>query len=228
MNPYVSGAYALAQPNAAVEVIEESPDEMGQKVVADLSVPQQMHSTENPDGSRTVYGGGQPLSVLVPFRPQGVLKSELPGVSDQAWTDFVYAMKTAPLGAISESGGLGMFEMKVRRLGDLGVMKDVGAKKLPSGKLVWVGEWIPPITQAAFLASPKMQYRAFSKSMQLYKKGIESGELLPEGGDLPSGMTLSGALAALQRRGPLGVRRWQESAQFPSTEELYQRANGIF
>ena len=55
-----------------------------------------------------------PLQLQAPL-----IKSEVNGVSDEQWTEFVKAMRTAQTGAVSASNQLGAFEMRPRRLEDL-------------------------------------------------------------------------------------------------------------
>ncbi len=155
-----------------------------------------------------------------------VLKSEVPDITDAAWTDFVMALRTAALGAVSASNALGMFEMKPRRLGDLGLMRNLRCQRSPTGRLVWVGDFVAPMTQRTFLDKADAQYRAFCDSMLGYVKHIN--ELLPAEG-VDDDTTLSGALAILHRCGPSGLRTWNDEAErFSDTVTLYERANGIF
>lgn len=158
--------------------------------------------------------------------PRRLLKSEIVGIDDEPWTDFVFAMRTAQPGAISASNALGMFEMKPRRLCDLGVMRDPRCTRSPSGRLVWVGDFVEPMTQREFLKSPSAQYQAFSDSMRSYVVGL-AGDALPRPEKKLAETSLSGALAILHRSGPSGLKSW-ETNQFPDTLALYERANGIF
>lgn len=168
----------------------------------------------------------RPFSVTsVPTALVGhTLKSEIPEVSDAAWTKFALAMKTASPSAISDTGAYGMFQLKPRRLADLGLMKNLVNVK---GK--WTGDWVEPLTEKVFLASPPAQYRAFGASMRRYVDGLRDRTIpRPEGGR-PEGATLSGILAVLHRCGPSGLKTWNDvNDRFPDTVALYQKANGIF
>lgn len=152
-----------------------------------------------------------------------LLKSEVPdAANDEQWTAFVFALKTAPQMDVSPSNCLGMFEMRVKRLLDFGLVKNVEYKRSPAGRMVWSGEFVPPLTDAAFRKSAALQYTVFSASMRDYAKKVDVDEL-------PEGMTLSGALAILHRCGPNGLAMWEnEASRFPDTIALYNRANGIF
>lgn len=150
------------------------------------------------------------------------LRSEIPGVSDEAWTSFAVAMRRADPSTVSEEGEVGMFGLKMRRLADLNLVRGLRKVRSPGGKtMTWVGEWTPPLDRERFLASPRAQYRVFSVSMARYAE-------LVRGGDLPRGATLSGALAILHRCGPPGLRSWSRGQVFPRTADLFQRVNGIF
>lgn len=162
-------------------------------------------------------------------KPRRVLHSEIPGIPDDSWTDFVLAMKTAQPGSISASNAYGMFEIKPKRLADLGLIKNVKCKRSTSGRMVWTGEFVSPHTLKSFLKSPKLQYETFCKSMQLYVKGLADGSIpRPEGG-LPEELTLSGVLAILHRAGPKGFAKWNdEASRFEDTVALVNKTNGIF
>lgn len=207
---------------------------VGQRV----SVPQQMRSLPNADGGRTVDGGGPPLAMEEPLPAESVevpavpssryLESELDGVDDEAWTEFVLAMKTQEPSAVSASNEYGMFALKPRRLADLGLVKNLSNAR--SGKrMVWVGDWVPPLTEKLFLATPRLQYKAFAASMQRYATGIADGSITMPDGGRPEDMTLSGALAILHRAGPSGLKTWgDEAKRFPATIDLYAKVNGTF
>lgn len=160
-------------------------------------------------------------------QPERLIKSEVPGIADRDWTRFVLTMKTANPSAVSASNALGMFEMKPRRLADLGLMKNLRCTRSPTGRLVWIGEFASPLTQKKFLEDPAVQYRAFCDSMKKYIDGIVSGSI-DKPDNVPQGMTLSGALAVLHRCGPSGLKSWDASSRFPETIALYDKANRIF
>jgi hypothetical protein len=151
------------------------------------------------------------------------LPSPIAGVDASAWTRFVGAVASAPLISVSESNALGMFEMPPRRLADLGVISKLSRTRSPAGRTIWTGVFVPPLTCERFLRSPDMQYRVFCKSMRDYAARIESGEIAKD----PQ-MSMSGALAILHRAGPNGLQTWSEGKQFPATQEIYERAAGIF
>lgn len=158
--------------------------------------------------------------------------SEIAGVSDEAWSRFVEAMKTAPLGEVSSSNALGMFELTPRRLADLGVMSSrLRRTKSPiTKKTIWTGWFLKdgkidrtPASADAFLRSPWRQYDAFAASMRDYASRIASGAVA-----VPDGVSLAGALAILHRAGPRGLENWSAGNRFKATEALYERARGAF
>ena len=196
-NPYFIGVQVLAGRALPVEVQEESPMEV------DL-----------------------PLSPVKPpvVVDTRVLKSELEGVSDDAWTRFVRAMKTQGPAAISASNAFGMFEMRPKRLEDLGLMTELSSSRSPTGRMVWTGKWVAPVSEKVFLENPRVQYKVWITSIKLYVDSIYT-----ENEDLPSGISLSGALAILHRCGPRGLINWGDTEnRFPETIDLVERTNNVF
>lgn len=159
------------------------------------------------------------------------IKSEIPGVDDACWTQFVAGMITSKLTSVSDSNALGMFEMMPRRLADLGIVEklvrtrkevtaDDGAKRY---RTIWVAVFVPPLTCEKFLKSPSEQCDAFNRSMKDYAAKIASGEI-----EKPEVMSLSGALAILHRCGPQGLKTWESGERFPTTQAAYDRVAGVF
>lgn len=199
--------------------------------------PQQMTSAPNADGGRTVDGGGPPLTLkLVPYEAPGigeaprarVLKSEIDKVSDAAWTKFVTSMRTASTGSVSSVNAMGAWEMRPKRLADLGLVKNVRPEKGPSNSTAWRCEFVAPLTQKIFLENAGVQYRVFAASMRRYVAGLRDGSI-----DRPKnavvGLTLSGMLAVLHRCGPGGLKTWGDmTRRFGDTIALVERVNGVF
>jgi len=185
------------------------------------------------------YAPSTESSALRPFRPDGrVLKSELPQVSNEQWTDFVFTMKSQQRNDVSPSNGLGMFDMRYKRLADLGLVTNVRYKFDPIIKRsVQIADWtgsltrVDPVThqqtQTArtkdeFLLSAADQYDVFVRSMRAYAREIAVGKIR-----IPVGVSVSGALAILHRGGRAALDKWQEQ-QFPETRDLFLRTNGVF
>jgi len=197
----------------------EQPDVEAQLSAADQPDAAQPEA-EQPAQTEDVSGDD-----VLPF----VVKSELPKVSDEAWTRFALAMRTAQPGAVSKSNALGMFEMKPRRLADLDLVINLSCSRSKDGRVIWVGEFIPPLTAKMFLTDPNLQYVTFVKSMKNYVDGLRSGTIPKPDGGKPAGASLSGVLAILHRAGPKGLKNWNdESSRFEETETLYDKVNGIF
>jgi len=221
-SPYTIGAAVLAGRTHVVEpdldevAREQTPEEVAERAVAEAEAAtgpalRPIGETETP-----------------PAFAGRVLKSALPNVSDEAWTQFAIAMRTQEPGAVSASNEMGMFAMRPRRLGDFGLMRDLKKVRTPMNTMAWVGKWVPPMTEEAFLASPKMQYKIFAASMRRYVEGLDN-EMIPTPDDLPDDMTLSGVLAVLHRCGPNGLMNWGgDGDKFEDTMALYNRANGVF
>lgn len=150
------------------------------------------------------------------------LPSELPGIDDDEWTQFVTCMATGKSDGVSPSNALGLFEMMPRRLADLGLVKRLARSK-PAERTIWVAVFVPPMTSDKFLRNPQVQYRVFSKSMKDYSDRISGGEIVK-----PAPMSLSGALAILHRAGPKGLETWATGERFPSTQASYDRVAGVF
>jgi hypothetical protein len=146
------------------------------------------------------------------------LPSELPGVSDEAWTKFVCLAATAGTGDVSASNALGMFELSPRRLADIGLVHKLARSK-KGKRTVWVGEFVPPMTSDKFLRNTQMQYRAFCLSIRDYASNMVGK---------PENMSLSGALAILHRAGPKGLISWENGSRFGDTQALYDKLSGVF
>jgi hypothetical protein len=124
-----------------------------------------------------------------------------------------------------DNSGFGMFGMRPRRLADLGLVSAPKQERDSStGRMVWVVDFLPPLTTERFCTDFELQYRTFATSMRTYAAAIESQEL-----EIPvDGMSLSGALAVLHRCGPSGLQTWGEGKRFERTMDFYDRANGVF
>lgn len=156
-----------------------------------------------------------------------VVRSPLPRVSDQAWAGFTKVFIN-PANDITPHFRYGLFEFSVRRLCDLGLMANPSTVD-NSGRMVWVAQWIPPLTLRRFLSSKQGQYETFVKSMLDYSRSIDLDPLDNIEGVKPS---LSGLLAVAHRAGLQGLQTWvrspEERVEFSHTTQFFLRANGIF
>jgi hypothetical protein len=144
-------------------------------------------------------------------------KSPLLGAVDAEWDKFVRLCSTCPIKNQSISGGVGSFDIRPRRLGELGVM--TGMHRGEGGK--WEGEFAAPYTAASFTL-PSKQLEVFSLSMKKYEDDLRAGRL-----QKPKNVSLSGALAILHCGGEGALSSWPQNA-FKSTTELFTKVNGIF
>lgn len=163
---------------------------------------------------------------LPPFATS--IPSPIDGVNADAWSRFVRALATKvvngvpaarDLREVSPSGGLGWFEMRPRRLADLGLVTNLRRSTTPGGRQVWEGDFVLPLTRKRFLDNPVVQYNALVRSVT---------DHLAHVGDLPAGVSMSGALAILHRAGPGALRTWPSGKQFDDTLHLFHHANQIF
>ena len=151
------------------------------------------------------------------------IKSELPGVPNDKWTEFLRGMIIAEVSAVSPSNSLGMFEITPRRLADFGLVQKLARSKSKAGRTIWVAFFVPPLTCRRFLRSPEVQYKVFTKSMQDFDNKMRRGEIRRD-----KEMSRAGALAILHRAGPQGLDTWSTGERFPSTQNLYDKVQGAF
>lgn len=226
MSGYLGGLDALLEPTSTSSntAPRQSPvrrDDAG--AVADRAVAE----IEKGQALRPFDDGGEGEGAT--SVSTSLLASPIRGVSDKAWTRFVSCMRTAEPRAISASNALGAWEMKPRRLSDLGRMKELSSVRSPSGRMAWTGEWVPPLTTDAFLSDQKEQYRTFSESMTRYVAGLRDGSIKRPKDGVKRGTTLSGVLAILHRAGPQALAQWNiDERRFPDTVALFEKCNGIF
>jgi len=147
--------------------------------------------------------------------------SPLEGVSSDAWSHFVAALEVQAVDAVSDSGGLGSYDIRPRRLVELGYAVGLDSKRTPAGRQIRVCNFVLPWTQKRFLEEPVAQYVALSKSISLYHRAIVSGEL-----KVPEGVSVAGALVILQRGGTGALKAWPNL--FDNTRALFKAAQGAF
>lgn len=148
-------------------------------------------------------------------------ESPLEGVSREAWAHFVSALEVQSVGAVSESGGLGCYDIRPRRLVELGYAFGLQSKRNDKGRQIRVCEFVLPWTQARFLSEPVAQYVALSKSVGLYYRAVMSGELKK-----PDGLEMAGALVILHVGGRGALQAWPKL--FDHTRALYENARKAF
>jgi hypothetical protein len=145
------------------------------------------------------------------------LESPIAGVKNEAWDRFVRTLEIQAVDAVSHSGGYGSFDLRPRRLAEIGVMRNLSTKRFGK-RQIQIGDFVPPFNEIEFLRNPMIQYRVLVMSMRSYL----SGKI-----DLAPGMSLSGALAILHVGGRGALATWPKGA-LSFTEALFKRANGLF
>ena len=147
--------------------------------------------------------------------------SPLEGVSRDAWAQFVAALEVQPINAVSDSGGLGCYDIRPRRLVELGYAKTLCSKRTEKGRQIHVCDFVLPWSQSRFLTDALAQFVVLSKSIVLYHRALMSGEL-----KVPVGVSTAGALSILHRGGKGALTSWPNL--FESTRELYEATKGAF
>ena len=150
------------------------------------------------------------------------LPSPLSGIASAEWSNFVNALVTQRLGDVSASNGLGWFEMRPRRLADLGIMSNLRRVSNKVNRQVYEGDFVLPLTMRKFLENPVIQYNTLVKSV------IDHFDTHVNELKLPDDVSRSGALAILHRAGPGGLKTWSTGKRFDDTISLFNRSNGIF
>ena len=157
----------------------------------------------------------QPLQFL------STLRSPLPGVSNAAWVRFAAALEVQAPHLVSASGGYGSYDLRPRRLVDLGYARAPRRVRTKAGRMIYVCEFVEPWTQERFLADLLAQHQALALSMRLYHQDLTAGKL-----QRPQGLSLAGALAILHVGGPGALRGWP--TLFKNTRARFARAQGAF
>lgn len=154
-------------------------------------------------------------------------------ISVDQWLCFVRAhlRQDHRIPESSDTNRLGIFDLSIRRLCDLGVMRNPRFARLHL-KSVWFADWIPPETLQGFLGNTRKQYDLFSESMRLYS---EISDLLNMIGiDAGYGrLSLSGILSLAHIRGSIGAIKYvvgkdRKSNRYSISRNAFVKANGIF
>jgi hypothetical protein len=148
------------------------------------------------------------------------LKSPLAGVPDGAWEKFVKALEVQPIKAVSESGGLGSYDLRPRRLVELGFAKNLRSKRTDKGRQVYECDLAAPMTSDRFLKDPIVQYNVLAKSIAKYAEDLDRGAIKKPD------VSKAGALAILHVGGRGALQSWPEL--FENTRAVYEAAQGAF
>ena len=165
-------------------------------------------------------------------RARVLLASPWGDVERSAWTRWVAVMGNPRADLVSPGGNLGMFQLSLARLADLGYVTNL-RKVRSSGASTTLADWNPPLSQEQFLHDRHTQYSAFVRAVKADRSRIE--RLHPGAvGQEMAGVkaTLSGLLAAMKQAGSAGFDRWLEAAdaeaRFPATTANFRRGNELF
>jgi hypothetical protein len=149
------------------------------------------------------------------FTKRSTLKSALPGVSDEAWDHFVRIMSTKSITNVSLGGAIGSFELRPRRLGQIGVMTNLRR----GDKGIWEGDLVEKYEHLGRDAT--QQYQVFALSMRLFDEEMSGGKV-----KIPPGVNRGGALAILHCGGKEALGMWPEK-MFKTTKILFDKTNEI-
>ncbi len=152
------------------------------------------------------------------FSAPALLKSPLPGVSDAGWDAFVRALDVQPADAVSASGGLGSYDIRPRRLVEIGLAENFRIDREPGRR---DRQGCDFKSSKLFLADPRRQLAALARSIARYHAEVASGAI-----QVPAGLSLSGALAILHRGGRGALAAWPDL--FDDTRELLKRTERCF
>lgn len=173
-----------------------------------------------------IRAGGKALPPI-----PGDLRSPIPEASAASWTRFVKLMGDGNKSdTISPRGHLGIFQMSLPRLADLGLVTNLH-KDRATGK--YSADWVAPLTQEKFLGDPKLQYDTFVRSTVADRKAILARHEDKIGKVIARKVaTLSGLLTVARQAGLSGLAVWLASGankvKFPKTSSAYLRGNGVF
>jgi hypothetical protein len=175
-------------------------------------------------------------------------ESPLRGVTREQWRAFYAGLQVQPHNTISESGGLGIFDIRPRRLVELGYATGLRSERRPTthawasgvctrcrtsrsaatdmetclnGRQIQICEFVLPWTQARFLANPYAQYTALAQSTRLYYDALRDGKFVK-----PKDATMAGVLAVLHRGGRGALEAWPKL--FSGTKALYKKIHKAF
>lgn len=153
-------------------------------------------------------------------RFESSLASPLAGVSPMQWEGFLKALEVQPIQAISESGGFGSYDLRPRRLVELGYATGLRPKRNRKGRLIYECDLVPWTVQE-FLWDPMAQHAVLAHSIAQYEQELQSGTL-----QRPEGLSVAGSLAILHRGGRGALGGWPHL--FKQTRALCEAAQNTF
>jgi hypothetical protein len=140
-------------------------------------------------------------------------------------------MQVGDVAAVTPTGQVGVFQTRLKRLEDLGLVRDV--RRVPrDGSPTWNATFRSPLTLARLLADPLLQYRIFVVSMKRYRDEVLARHRDAIGKEIEGKpATLSGLMAVSQHAGPaLGswIANEADRRRFQQTTAAYNRTTGVF
>jgi len=159
-------------------------------------------------------------------------RSPIPEASDEQWARFVRLMQVGDVAAVTPTGQVGIFQTRLKRLEDLGLVRDVRRVRRDGGAPSWTATFKPPLTLARLLSDPLLQYRIFVVSMKRYRDEVLARHRDAIGKEIEGKpATLSGLIAVSQHAGP-ALGSWLASEadrkRFKQTTAAYGRTTGVF
>ena len=161
-----------------------------------------------------------------------IFRSPLPEASDEQWARFVRLMQVGDVAAVTPTGQVGIFQTRLKRLEDLGLVLDVRRVQHAGAAPSWTATFRPPLTLARLLSDPLLQYRIFVVSMKRYRDEVLARHRDAIGKEIEGkSATLSGLMAVSQHAGP-ALASWIASEadrrRFKQTTAAYGRTTGVF
>ena len=161
-----------------------------------------------------------------------VFRSPIPEASDEQWARFVRLMQVGDVAAVTPTGQVGVFQTRLKRLEDLGLVRDVRRVQHAGAAPSWTATFRPPLTLARLLSDPLLQYRIFVVSMKRYRDEVLARHRDAIGTVIEGKpATLSGLMAVSQHAGP-ALGSWLASEadrkRFKQTTTAYGRTTGVF
>jgi len=132
---------------------------------------------------------------------------------------------------VTPTGQVGVFQTRLKRLEDLGLVREV-RRVQRDGTANWTATFRAPLTLARLLSDPLLQYRIFVVSMKRYRDEVLGRHRDSIGKEIEGKpATLSGLMAVSQHAGP-ALTSWLASEadrqRFKQTTAAYGRTTGVF
>lgn len=145
------------------------------------------------------------------------LVSPLAGVSAQQWYDLVCVLDVQGIQAVSASGGFGSYDLRPRRLVELGYMINLKSTRL-NNRWIYTGTFVASLTKSKLLTDPVLQYTILTRSLVEYDRELDRSKI-----------TRAGALIILHRGGKGALTEYCNTGKlFSETQKLFDKGKDIF